>query len=218
MAHEMGDVEYLSMTGDISRQVAPRCLLMPGDDSSELVILAAGVTQIDAVAGTATRLRLARHLRRHPNAQVTMVPPTDPTIAGRYIELLSPLPSGMTIAGDEAAAEPGRFALVPATPISDESDAVAAAAFALEACDVAKVSYDRANLVALAVAELASNAIRHAIGTSDPVVVAATVRGRDRTIEVAATDLGQGLSEAADAARLIRTIPGARGGRAVSRT
>lgn len=212
MAQEMGDVEHLSMTGDIRRQVAPRCLLMPGDGSSELVLLAAGVTQVDVVAGIATRLRIARHMRHHPDAQVTIVPPSDPVAAERYVEMLTPLPDGVSIAGGELPTGATRFALVPATPIVDESAAIAAAAFALEACDAARVSHPRANLAALAVAELSSNAIRYSVGSQDSAIVAATVRGRARTLEVAVTDLGRGLSEAADVLRLVREIPGASGG------
>lgn len=101
---------------------------------------------------------------------------------------------------------------MPATPIVDESGAVDAAAFALEACDAARVSQARANIVGLAVAELASNALRHAVETHDPVVVAATVHGRARTIEVAATDLGQGFSDKKDAHHVLGEIPGVSGG------
>lgn len=212
MAHELGDVEYLSMTGDIRRQVAPRCLLAPGDENSELVIFAPGVTHVDVVSATATRLRMERHWRHHPGGRVSIEPPTATGAAEQYLEMLAPLPPDVVIAGGESPMGSSRVSLVPATPIPDESAAVDAARFALEACDVARISHARANIVALAIAELGSNALRHATNTVDPVVVAATVHGRARTLEVAATDLGQGFSDAKDAHRLLGQIPGASGG------
>lgn len=212
MAHELGDVEYLSMTGDIRRQVAPRCLLTPGDANSELVIFAPGVTHVDVVSATATRLRVERHWRQHPGGRVSIERPTATGTAEQYLEMLAPLPAEVVILGGEPPMGSSRVALVPATPIADESAAVHAAGFALEACEAARISQARANIVALAIAELASNALRHATDTIAPVVVAATVHGRTRTLEVAATDLGQGFSEAKDAHRLLGRIPGASGG------
>jgi anti-sigma regulatory factor (Ser/Thr protein kinase) len=212
MAQDMGDVEYLSITGDIRRQVAPRCLLMPGDASSELVIFGPGVTNVDVVSATAARLRIERHERHHPGAQVSIVPPTAADTVDQYLEMLTPLPSNVVVFGAEVPMGRSRVSLVPATPIADESAAVDAAAFALEACEAARISQTRTNIVALAIAELGSNALRHATGMVDPVVVGATVHGRARTLEVAATDLGQGFSEEKDVHRLLGQIPGASGG------
>ena len=75
MSRESVDVEYLSLAGDLRRDVAPRSLLTPGDGSSELVILAAQVQRVDVVAGTAMGLRMARHLREHPSGRVVIMPP-----------------------------------------------------------------------------------------------------------------------------------------------
>ena len=96
--------------------------------------------------------------------------------------------------------------------IADSEQARLAAAFALEACEAARVSGARANLIALALMELADNALIHATGTVDPPVVAATVAGRERFVEVAAVDLGEGLSEPSDCLDLVRQIPGAKEG------
>jgi anti-sigma regulatory factor (Ser/Thr protein kinase) len=110
--------------------------------------------------------------------------------------LIAPPPDRVIITESPDLPERHRFALVPATPIPDHAAAVDAAEFALEACEAARVSDLRANLVAAAIAELSANALQHATGTVDPPVVAATVGGRERTLEVAVTDLGRGISEA----------------------
>lgn len=212
MGQESADSELLSLAGDIRRHLAVQCLLAAGDDSSELVILASQVRSVDVVAGTATRLRIARHLREHPAGRVMIEPPTRTVAAEHYLELLTPLPDGVTVTASIDVSNPARFAIVPATAITDERAAVDAAAFALEACDAARISESRANLVAAAIAELSANSLEHAVGTEEPPIVAATVTGRERTLEVAVSDLGRGISEARAPAELLRDVPGAKSG------
>lgn len=212
MAQESADVELLSLAGDLGRDVAPQCLLTPGDGSAELVILASQVQRVDVVAGTATRLRIERHLREHSSGLVTFMPPATPTPAEHYLELLMPLPDGVKVTTQLDLRDRPRFALVPATPIADEGAAVDAASFALEACEAARIADTRANLVAAAIAELSANALQHGIDMSDSPVVAMTVSGRVRTLEVAVTDPGRGISEAVAPVELVRAIPGAKAG------
>lgn len=212
MGHESAEVEYLSPAGDLRRRVALQSLLMPGDGSSELLIAASQVQCVDVVAGTAMGLRLVRHLCEHPSGTVLIMPPSQATVAEHFVELVTPLPDSVTISGSFDLPERPRFALVPGTPIPDDGAAVDAAGFALQACDVARISEIRANLVGAAVAELSANALQHATDTLDPPVVAVTVAGRERTLEVAVTDLGRGISEAEAPANLLRAVPGAKGG------
>jgi anti-sigma regulatory factor (Ser/Thr protein kinase) len=141
-----------------------------------------------------------------------IMPPSAAPVAEQLVELLTPHPDEVTITGSVELPDRPRFALVPATPVPDEEAAVAAAGFALEACDAARISEVRANLVGAAVAELSANALRHATDTQDPPVVAVAVSGRERTLEVAVTDLGRGISEANAPAELLRAVPGAKGG------
>jgi len=202
------DSQWLSLAGDLRRHIAVQSLLAEGDESSELVIFASQVERVDAVGGAATLLRAGRHLEEHPSGQVMIVPPTRPSPAEQFLELLSPLPDGVVLTDAGSVPEPRRFALVPATLIPDDASAVAAAGFALEACERARISEVRTNLVGLAVAEIAGNALHHATGTQTPPAVAVTVSGRERVIEIAVVDLGTGISSAIDPAAALGAIPG----------
>lgn len=202
------DVEYLSLAGDLRRDVAVQCLLAPGEGASELVIVAAQVKRVDVVAGTTMGLRVARHLREHPSGRVVIMPPASSGVAESFVELLTPPPTGAVIMESPDLPARPRFALIPATQIPDDRAAVDAAEFALEACEGARVSDIRANLVAAAVAEFSANALQHATDTVEAPVVAATVVGRERILEVAVTDLGRGISEAEAPADLLSAVPG----------
>jgi hypothetical protein len=212
MEQDPGDVEWLSLGGNVVRDVAPGCLLAPGEPKSELVLVASSVHSVDVVAGTAARLRIARHFRQRPDGHVTIMPPSSVDVAEHFVELLMPVPDRVTVSTPPALAEPPRYALLPATVITDDTAAVAAGAFALEACDRARISMVRANLVAWAVIELSANALAHAQASDDPPVVAMTVSGRERILEVAVSDLGRGISEARDASSLLGGVPGVKGG------
>lgn len=212
MEQDPDDVEWLSLGGNVVRDVAPVCLFAPSEPKSELVLVASGVGSVDVVAGTATRLRIARHFRQRPEGRVTIMPPSSASVAEHFIELLTPVPDGVTVSTPPELADPPRYALLPATLIPDDEAAVAAGAFALEACDRARIAPIRANLVAWAVVELSANALAHARGSDDPPVVAMTVSGRARVLEVAVSDLGRSISEAREAARLLGELPGTKGG------
>jgi len=215
MAMEFMQPELLTLSGKLTRARALDALLRVGLSSgsaADLMLCAESVTDVDVVAGAAARLRICRHLRESPGGQVTIVPPRDASTAERLLELLSPLPVGVLLSDDRAVPDQTRYGFMPATLIADSEQARLAAEFALEACEAARVSGARANLIALALMELADNALIHATGTVDPPVVAATVAGRERFVEVAAVDLGEGLSEPSDCLDLVRQIPGAKEG------
>ncbi len=209
MEQDSGEVEWLSVAGDLTRAAAMGSLLRPSEGHPSLVVVASGVEQVDAVTGTATRMRTARHAREQPGGKVMITLPTKASSAERFLELLSPLPDGVTAMREPAPtlADSPRFALVPATVISDDESAVVAGAYALEACDQARISEVRSNLVAWAVVELASNALQHAEAAEDPPVVAVTVAGRERRLEVAVTDTGRGFSEGEDTPARLAALP-----------
>jgi anti-sigma regulatory factor (Ser/Thr protein kinase) len=215
MAMEFMQPELLTLSGKLTRARALDSLLRVGLSSgsaADLMLSAEGVTDVDVVAGAAARLRICRHLRESPGGQVTIVPPRDAGTAERLLELLSPLPAGVVLSDNRAPSVQTRYGFVPATLIADSDDARLVAELALEACEAARVSDARANLVAVTLMELAENALIHVTGTVDPPVVAATVAGRERFVEVAAVDLGQGLSERSDCLDLVRQMPGAKHG------
>jgi anti-sigma regulatory factor (Ser/Thr protein kinase) len=212
---EYRDFELLSLTDDLRRGVALDALLRPTPryaEGTELMVAAGTVKRIDVVAGTAIRLRIARHLRLRAGGVVTLTPPKDATVAEHLLELLSPLPGPVTVTASPSLPDRPRFGLVPATSIPDSDAAINAATFALEACDAARISDRRAALAAKTVMELADNALRHAGPLSDPPVVAATVSGRERLIEVAVTDPGETISESKEPRSALSAMPGARDG------
>jgi len=215
MAMKFREPELLSLSGPITRERALDALLRVGPAvgaAAELAMFAEEMTDVDAVAGAAVRLRICRHLREHTDGQMTIVPPRDALVAERLLELLSPLPERVVLSDGRAMPEESRYGLVPATLIADGDDARLAAEFALEACEHARVSEVRANVIAVTIMELADNALAHATGTPDPPAVAATVTGRERFVEIATVDLGAGLSEQSDCLDRVRQIPGTKGG------
>ncbi len=214
MEQDPGDVEWLSVVGDLTRAAAPICLLQPSEGKGALVVVASSVERVDAVTGTATRLRIARHAREQPDGTVMIALPSKLEPAEHLLELLTPLPDGVTPtrARLPRLADPPRYALLPATVVPEDDAALAAGTFALEACDRARISEIRSNLVAWAVVELAANALEHAEDASDPPVVAVTVSGRERRVEVAVSDAGRGFSEGKDAKARLTALPGAAGG------
>jgi anti-sigma regulatory factor (Ser/Thr protein kinase)/ABC-type transporter Mla MlaB component len=204
----VGKQGYLSLQGDLRREVALAAVLPDANpDADELLITASGVQRVDAAAGSALRLAIERQIGGHDDRRIVVWAPSQPAPREQLIEMLTPLPDGVSLAGGSEAPGPARHVLMPATLVPDELAAVVAAGWALERCDEARISYVRANLVGLAVAELASNSLRHAQGTLLPPAITVTVSGRERTIEVAAVDLGTGISEAKSSPDLLAAIP-----------
>ena len=201
----------ISLSGPVAGEAALTGFLgpEPADEETDcdLMIAAATVDHVDVVTGAAARMRIARHLRRHPDGRVTLTPPKDGTVADRLLELLADLPDAVRIAPEREPVEHPRFALIPATQISDGQDAHAVGEFALEACEAARVSDERAGIVALATMELAENALLHAKDAEDSPVVAATVSGRERHVQIAVLDSGNGISEARSADKTLAAIP-----------
>ncbi len=180
---------------------------MKGADA-ELCFMAGGVTYVDVVAAAATRLRIARHQRLHPDGQVSIWLPGDPVVAARYLDMLNPFPDGVSLHDEPSIDPPAHYTLLPATLIEDSKAAQLAGEFVFDACRKARISRERAGYVTAAVVELADNALIHAVGAQDPPVVAVNCFGRSRTVEVAVTDTGIGISEAEDEAKLLSAIPG----------
>jgi anti-sigma regulatory factor (Ser/Thr protein kinase) len=178
-----------------------------GENDSDLMIAAGAVDRIDVVSGAAARMRITRHLRRHPAGGVTLALPRDGAVAGRLLELLGKLPDAVTITPDREPPERPRFALIPATQINDPEDAHAAGEFALEACEFARISEERAGIIALTVMELAENSLRHGSEGQDSPVLAASVSGRERGVRVVVLDSGKAISEAPSPTEHLATIP-----------
>jgi hypothetical protein len=129
MEQDPGDVEWLSVVGDLTRAQAPGCLLMPSEPKRGLTVVAGGVERVDVVTGTSLRMRISRHFRDRPDGYVTIMLPTKSEPAEHLLELLTPLPEGVSVsrASPVHLADPPRYALLPATVIADDAAAVAAA-------------------------------------------------------------------------------------------
>lgn len=203
------DPMFESLEGSLTRDAALTKLLAPrapqGADC-ELLLNARSVDVVDVLAGTATRMRMARHLREHPQGQVTIWPPRRSEVAARFLDLLSPLPDGVS-AGQANATAPSTFTLLAASQIRDGEDAMLAGCVTFDACHDARVGRTRAGFAALAAIELSDNALIHAADATDPPVLAAACFGRERIVEVAVTDLGGSISESNRPAELLAALP-----------
>jgi anti-sigma regulatory factor (Ser/Thr protein kinase) len=200
-------MEWLSLSGDLTRENAVEQLLAPStsaDADSELCLHAGPVRRVDAVA---FRLRMARHHREHEQGTVTLVLPSEPEVAARLSALLDPPPERVTLAGQVDAQPPANYALVPATTVSDSHAAVALGGWTLEACERARISRRRRAFITTAAMELADNAVIHAQKPTDPPVVALTSLARGRFIELAVLDTGRGIAESDDPRETLRAIP-----------
>jgi anti-sigma regulatory factor (Ser/Thr protein kinase) len=203
-------MEWLSLSGDLTREQAIEQLLAPStsaDADSELCLYAGSVERLDVVTAAAIRLRLARHEREHGQGTVTLVLPSEPGLAARLTALLYPLPDRLTLTGQVDAEPPSNYALVPATVVEDSHAAVALGGWTLEACDRARISGRRSAFIAAAAMELADNALSHAQEPTDPPVVAATSVSRGRIVDLAILDTGRGIAESEAPRDLLRTLP-----------
>ena len=178
-----------------------------GEADAELMVYASGVDRVDVLSGAALRMRIARHLRKHPQGGVTITPPNDRLAAERLLDLISDLPERVSVMAGVQRPQPGRYALIPATQVRDAEGAHLVGEAALTACEAARVSDERASIVALAVMDLTENALLHAVEPEDPPVVAATVVGRERLVQVAVLDSGRGISEARSPEELLAGLP-----------
>lgn len=204
------DWEWLSLSGDLTRDRAVEQVLAPStssDGDSELCLHLAHVERLDVVTAAAVRLRLSRHEREHPQGTVNLVLPSEPGVAARLAALLGPLPGRIKLAGQVDADPPTNYALVPATVVDDSHGAVALGGWTLDACERAGISEQRTAFIAAAAMELADNAVVHAQDPTDPPVAAATSTHDGRVVEIAVLDTGRGIAESDAPRDFLRTIP-----------
>lgn len=203
-------MDMVSLSGPLRGDRALEQLLAPSliqDPDTELCLNAHVVDSIDVVAATATRMRIERHPREHPQGSVSIWLPQQAAVAARFFDILNPLP-GRVHVDAPASQPPAHFTLLPGTPIADSEDAQLAGEVVLDACRRARIARRRAGYITEATMELADNAVIHAHDPPDPAMVAVSSFGRERTVEIAVTDAGTAISEAEDPVAVLRTIPG----------
>lgn len=203
-------MDIASLSGPLRGERALEQLLassVVGEPESELCLNALAVESIDAVAATATRMRIQRHLREHPRGSVTIWAPRRTAVAARFYDILSPLPHRVHMVAP-GTQPPAHFTLLPATPIADSEAALLIGSVLLDQCLKARIAPRRAGYITEAAMELADNAVIHARGALDPAILAVSSFGRERTVEIAVTDAGTAISEAADPGAILRAIPG----------
>lgn len=204
-------IDHVSLAGPLRGESALVDLLAPSAQQPpdcELCINARAVDSIDAVGATATRMRIARHLRQHPDGRVEIWQPSQAAVAARVFDILYPLPERAGMGARPAVAPPAHFTLLPATAIEDSEAAHAIGEVVWDQCLAARISELRAGYIALAAIELTDNALIHAAGAPDPPVVAVSSFGRERIVEISVTDAGTSISEADDPAAELRGLPG----------
>lgn len=203
--------EFLSLSGSLTRAHALESLLAAStldDEDAELCVNATMVDRVDVVAATATRMRLARHRREHPNGHASIWLPRRARVAARYADMLNPLPDHVDIGQLPQTPAPAHYTLVPATQIPDGEAAMVAGEYVFDVCRRARISRRRAGYIAAAAMELSDNAVAHAPDAMDPPVLAVVSFGRERSVEIAVTDAGTVISEAEDPVEIVRGIPG----------
>jgi anti-sigma regulatory factor (Ser/Thr protein kinase) len=204
-------IDHVSLTGPLRGESALVDLLAPSAQQPpdcELCINARAVDSIDVVGATATRMRTARHLREHPGGRVEIWQPGQGAVAARFYDILHPLPARAGMGERPETEPPTYFTLLPATAIEDSDAAHAIGELVWDQCLAARISELRAGYIALATMELTDNALIRATGALDPPVVAVSSTGRERIVEIAVTDGGTSISEAADPAAELAKLPG----------
>jgi hypothetical protein len=187
----------LSLSDELRREHALTSILSEapvGDPAAELLINTRHIKSHDAVAAAALRMRVARHLREHERGRVTITPPKDPLLASRLEDVLLPLPEGVVLVDPESPGPEVRYAVIPATQVANPEDARLVGETALKFCEALRISDERAGMVALAAMGLAEQALA-AEGASDAPVIAATVAGRTRRVELAVIDSSRAIGE-----------------------
>jgi len=114
-------MDMVSLSGPLRGDRALEQLLAPSviqDPDTELCLNAHVVDSIDVVAATATRMRIERHLREHPQGSVSIWLPQQAAVAARFFDILNPLP-GRVHVDAPASQPPAHFTLLPGTPIAD---------------------------------------------------------------------------------------------------
>lgn len=204
-------IDHVSLAGPLRGESALANLLVRSAQQApdcELCINARAVDSINVVGATATRMRVARHLRQHPRGHVEVWQPGQRAVAARFYDILHPLPARAGMGARPETEPPAHFTLLPATAIEDSDAAHAIGELVWDHCLAARISELRAGYIALATMELTDNALIRAMGALDPPVVAVSSIGRERIVEIAVTDAGTSISEAADPAATLAKLPG----------
>jgi hypothetical protein len=118
------------------------------------------------------------------------------------------------LADPESPSPEVRYSVIPATQITDAEAAHLAGEAALEFCESLRISDERAGMVALAAMGLAEQAL-DADGATDSPVIAATVTGRTRLVELAVLDSGRAISESRSAKRALEMLTAPENGAAI---
>jgi hypothetical protein len=217
VSFEFRDPTAISLSGELRREQALTSILSeepPGAPDAELLINTRHIEGHDVAAAAALRMRIARHLREHERGRVTIAPPKDPLLAARLEDVLLPLPDGAVLADAETPGPEVRYAVLPATQVTDPEAAHLAGETALEFCEALRISDERAGMIALAAMGLAEQAL-DAEGATDAPVIAATVSGRTRRVELAVIDSGRAISESRSAKRMLETLTAPDNGAAI---
>jgi hypothetical protein len=146
---DLDNIDIISLSGPLRGDRALEQLLAPSviqAPDTKLCLNAHTVESIDVVAATATRMRIARHLREHPEGSVTIWLPGQAAAAARLYDILRPLPARVQVAAPPSQA-PGHFTLLPATPVVDGEAARLVSEVVLDACLRARIARCRAGFI-----------------------------------------------------------------------
>lgn len=110
----------LSLEGSLRGERALELLLAASvrqARDAELCVNAHMVDSVDVVAATATRMRIERHLREHPQGYVSIWLPQQSSVASRYYDILHPLPDQVGV-GEVPSGQPPPLSPCSRRPLS----------------------------------------------------------------------------------------------------
>jgi anti-sigma regulatory factor (Ser/Thr protein kinase) len=193
----MDETQWISLAGDVRGETALVHIPRRPSNADEVMILADGVTQVDAWTGTALRTVIEYHGRVRQR-RVVFSPPGNATVARLLAGLLdNDLPGNFCVSNDAAAVgSPPRSVILPATVIktfqaADEVGDVIPELGSHYARQIVR-------FLAGAAVVLAENAVQHA-GDSPIGAVATLAHERDEDeLQLVVADLGGSITRSPD--------------------
>lgn len=191
----------MSLAGDISGPHTARQLPDPRGphEGDTLLVVAKGVTRLDAYSSVVIRGAIEQHLALNSEAEVCPWLPADPDTYARFNGLLAPFPSRCRFETDPDPLGRDPRILIPATSVEDLDRAHLAIRYLLEIAPSPhqgnlRVSRAQVNLVATAGIVFLDNALRYADDSDCAPFISCAIDSDTRDIQLAVLDLGCSVS------------------------
>lgn len=197
----MEEPQWISLAGDVRGEAALVHIPRRPSSAGEVMILADGVTRVDAWTGTALRTVIEYHGRIRQR-RVVFSPPSNATVARLFAGLLdNDLPGHFCLSNDAAAVgSPPSSVILPSTVITnfygadDIGDAIPGLG--------SQYARRPMNFLAGAAVAFAENAVQHGESLIGAVVTIAYEREEDE-LQLVVADLGASVTHSTDVHRAL---------------